>query len=218
MWIPMAMILADKDENPVVPLIAFLVIAGLALLNRLAGAAKEKKDREKNESDVRRFRRPAPPSQADRPAPGYRGSRRPAPPAAEREADETMRPTRILRRSPYHRQAERAGPLVRPQPAEAPMATVEDELQRQQQRLRAEELERRRRLAARVPPEEDTAAIERRIQHVGHPTTVAFADGHRLPTVEIDLTDPTSARMGIVLHEVLGRPKGLQFGPQMWDL
>jgi len=220
-------------EQPIIPLasgssdlvglLAFLVIAAIsAIYNWLTNQKKKEEAEARQREALERRRRELAAQQSEEQGKDQAPVLWPKPTTTTPTTQPRTETPRLVRRSPYAKQAT----PVKPQPvvaraqqvADADRLRVDEELRRQQQRLEQEELERQRRLSEYRPPESDEEAIASRLVHV-QPATVAptAAAGQERAALHVDLRTPAAARQAILFSEILGRPKALRHGDELWD-
>jgi len=138
---------------------------------------------------------------------------------SQRPTPQGQAPQRQVSARPAQRQPVRVA-LAHPQAAAKPedlSANVQTELATQQQRLQKAGLSRRRRLAARKPPEADSAAIEKRLTSIKPEPTDETAQTQQEHRQIVRLLGRNQARQAIIYHEIFSPPKALREGREMWD-
>jgi type IV secretory pathway VirB10-like protein len=208
------------DSSDLVGFLAFLVIAAIgAIYNWLTNQKKAEEEARQREALERR-RRELAAQQAQEPAEQDEDDTPviwPTPTATPTPQPRTEAP-RMVRRSPYVKRTTPQPAATRAaQAADQSRVRVDEELRRQQQRLEQEELERQHRLAEYRPPESDEVAIASRIVHVQPKTAVVAAGSPESGEFRVDLQSAAAARSAIIFSEILGRPKALRHGDEMWD-
>ena len=192
--IPILLAQGAGDYN----LIIFIVVAVLLAVSGLIKRASEKKQ----EQEAAEARRKAAQTRRQEP----KGS-----PQAPRPAQQVRRPVA----PPAPLELPRVEVLQAFAPAQELGEDVEQELRRQEQRLRQEDKRRKKRLAAPKSPEADSAAIEQRL---GHLRSQLARPAEPMGRGEApDLRSRELARSAIIYHVILAPPKALIQGPEMWD-
>jgi uncharacterized membrane protein len=92
---------------------------------------------------------------------------------------------------------------------------VDEEVLRQQRHLEEKQAQRDQRLAARMPSEADTSAIEARLLHI-RKADVAVMEVER--EIEVDLTELDQLTMAVVYAEVLSPPVAIRQAPPLWEM
>ena len=210
----MPYVMLAKSES-MVELIAVAVFIAISVIGAIVQkAAKERESKQEREKRAGRSEGSAP-----APRPRYKPlTEQPARKGKAEGADGSRRQEAARQlRNARQRSALQNPKAPEPAPRQQP-ATVEDEVLQQRRRLAKVQAERKRRLAARKPPEADTAAIESRLVHVA-PGVAAAAE--TLPTgtgMRETLASADRARTAMIFHEIFSSPKALRRGPEMWEL
>lgn len=195
---------ADESIWRLVPIIALLVIGAIV---KLASMAKQKYDQEKAERMEREY------EQEHRARYGGPARESPAKPAAppQREPTPAQQVMTVLRQALAGEQP--AAPAKPPPPPPA---------QRQRRRPKPAPKAAKRRAS---PGEGDVVSRElgSPARKLGRLDTTAEAPPVGAETPELvalilDLADRNEAVRGIVYAEILGPPKGLRRGPEVWDV
>ena len=91
---------------------------------------------------------------------------------------------------------------------------VDDELKRQQARLRNEEAQRQKRLAKLKALKKQQQAADR-LESADQEAAQASQKG---PGIRIDLTNNRRALAAVVMREILSQPKALRTEPEPWEV
>jgi len=193
---------ADEGIWRLVPIIALLVIGAIA---KLLSKAKEKHDQEKAERMEREY------EQEHRARYGGPARESPAKPAAPPQPTPAQQVMTVLRQALAGEQP--AAPAKPPPPPPA---------QRQQSRPKPAPKTAKRRAS---PGEGSVVSRElgspaRKLGRLDTTAAGPPAGGETTQplALKLNLADRNEAVRGIVQAEILGPPKGLRRGPEMWDL
>jgi hypothetical protein len=211
------MLLAEADLIQLIAVVVIAVIGGLShLLNKRAQEQeKQRREREAKEHAQRLASLGKSPSAAT-----ASSAQRTRPAAPVRPATGTAKPRQPqpMVRRPVRPTTVRPGPApiaVLPRPERSEAVRVGDELRREQERLRLEELDRERRMA-----ELPRGVADRHIGTAGRSATAdVFAEVGEASedAAAVDLYDPAAARQAMIMHEIFSAPLALRSEQASWN-
>ncbi|MCP4377631.1 MAG: hypothetical protein GY794_15815 [bacterium] len=124
---------------------------------------------------------------------------------------------RVRHKPPVARRQQARRPQPIPLEAAAPPIRVSEELRLNQQRQAELERDRKKRLAARTPPESDTNAIEARLVNQRPAQSDTAPQKVSEVGIAVNLENREMAKKAMILHEIFSPPKALRNGGEMWD-
>jgi hypothetical protein len=95
---------------------------------------------------------------------------------------------------------------------------VDEEMERQQQRMQRERTDREHRMAALAPQEADTAALISHLVHI-RPGSIAAGAAHAGPSSRLLslLKNGSGLRNALIYHEIFSPPKSMRKDQDIWD-
>jgi hypothetical protein len=92
---------------------------------------------------------------------------------------------------------------------------VDEEMERQRQRMQTERSDREQRMAALAPQEADTAALISRLVHI-RPGALAAHHGPSSRLLSL-LKSGGGLRNALIYHEIFSAPKSIRQGQDIWE-
>lgn len=146
-------------------------------------------------------------------------ARRPAPPPPPAPAESVAEALMAMQTRAVARPVAVPAPVavaagVRTIRDQVDLDSVDDEVEARERERAARDAARMARLATAAPAEADSAAIEQRISHFQRIDAAAADQG---PRITVDLSGPGAARQAVLFQEILGPPKALRRGTELWE-
>jgi len=210
-------ILQAKTNIDVIGLVIFVVIAAVASLFQWLAKQRQEEKRKQQQSAAKGAG-----EQAERPGQGAQPGQPPRQvaqltrqmPRAQRQAGQRMQPPP----PPIRTKPKPPRPVVLEDRPEDLGAGAIEAQKRQAARLRKQEQQRHRRLAARKSPEADTAAIEAHLLHIRPGAGPDDGQGISYLAPELNLAQRDALRRAILYHEIFSPPKALRQDRELWEI